>query len=328
MTAHQYNKPALAILLCLLMLMGMYFYVDKLRHGFHTNNFGTAELIFHYRKAQSEEFCQLFDKTFVEVEGVTLTGLECKRYPPLFHWIARPFAFNQPHFYLFSLIIICLLIPGILLIIKKHWVSVLFYWSVSFPYMMEFGFHYSQVIATAMLLIFIWRKEWWIRIPLLLLSILAHTFAPFLLIGAWILELALNKKTFFPGIVFSNGLPKILETPIGIWKNNQFTGINLGYLLNAFFKATPIPFIAFALKQFWKQRQYYLIALFTATTIGMVLVKGRVFETGQIILLLGLTDYYKQANKKMKYGLIILAVLSIALQLLTWRYHRIGTFTQ
>lgn len=324
------NKK-LGILICVMFFLGFYLYIGQLKIENKSPNYGHEEFLFHYRKAKGEDFCkEFYDVKLIEIgeNGEVISNPACERYPPFFHWLAKPFSFSQQHFLLFSLVIVCFLIPIILLHFKKHWVSVLFYWAVSFPYIMESGFHYPQLLATATLLIFLLKKNWKIRIVLLILSIGIHTSAPILLTIAWTLELAFNKKTWtnvFPscttGVVIKEPLTKesvLTERAVG-W-------INKGYILNWAIKSTPLPFIAFALKQFWVQKQYGLIAL-SVVMFFAVVQKGRILESLQIVLLLGVIDYYKVADKKMKYGLIILALLSIALQILSWQHYRLGTFT-
>jgi hypothetical protein len=327
----QLKKPInwkIAILICLIFLLFFYVWVSQVKMKTFSPNYGHEEFLFHYRKARSDEFCDKFygvERIEVGEKGEVALDVACKRYPPLFHWISKPFSFNQQHFFLFGLIIICFLIPIILVYIKRHWISALFYWGVAFPYIMESGFHYTQLLATALLVVFIWRKEWYFRIIMLIVAILLHTSAPLLLIAYWIIECIASKKTWkylFPscttGVVLKSTPPVALE-------QRALGSIKWGYILNWFFKATPLPFIIFAGKQFWKQKQYDLILLSIAMFFA-VIIKGRILYSLQIVLLLGLTDYYKQADKKMKIGLIILAGLSIALQVLAWQHYRLGTF--
>jgi hypothetical protein len=135
------------------------------------------DYFFHYWKAKGAKG---YDKYQPEAMA---------SYPPFYAWISSPFSFNERTFYLFSLFILCFIVPfSIIKVFAIKNIGLLYFLTCSFIFVIEIIGAFPQAIATILLLWFIKIPTTKERIWLILLGFLIHQFAFILLIGYWIME--------------------------------------------------------------------------------------------------------------------------------------------
>lgn len=241
-------------------------------------------------------------------------------YPPLFHWLAGPFSFNEPAFYLFSLFLIGILTPMLLFYLTDNWVSVAFYFAVSeYFWFFEQGV-YAQALIGIFLILVLMFDDWGFRAILLLLATLSHS-TGFFAIGLTMLVLALHesgllKKAvgFLPGcsgLVGNKRPDTLLDTRIIelVDSHQSLHGFRVSYILKLAFQIFPLPFLFMSMKYLWKHKLDYFLLIIAFVIVGFFL-NYRVWYFITIPGIFGLTRFYENMNnpnlKKLFWILVIL----------------------
>ena len=132
---------------------------------------------FHFFKASGDYFEA---NEFVDQDKLD-------RYAPLTAWLWSPFSFHLIPFFLFTLFVFFILFGLILVKLSGHWVSALFWLACSAPWFFLEG-TLAQGVATLLLLVFVYVKMP-IRLILLALALLTHTWGFWLLGAYWLIEI-------------------------------------------------------------------------------------------------------------------------------------------
>ena len=306
----------IALVICLFFVM----VIGILPAQFHGKGY---DYYFHYAKA----------KGLPEYTDLEANSFPTPLYPPLFHWFASLFSFQEESFYLFSLFFLGLVIPITLYFLTKHWIVVLFYFSAtSFFYFSETGI-YPQALAIWLMLLMLYFKNWKVRIALILLGLLAHSTGFYLLgLTAMLLFLkeskVLSSLPFFP-FACSGYFPEkgsrpneLLATEIMAGSSSgKSNALNLGNLTKFCVEIFPLPFALMALQGFWLKKNWHLFLLFTAGLVGG-LFDYRMFFVSAIVGLIGLTDFYKLviSNSALRWRLAFFAftLLYAGFQFFIW----------
>lgn len=240
-----------------------------------------------------------------------------QHYPPLFHWIIKPFNFNERIFYIASCLLIAFAIPLLLFKISKVPEVVLFYFSTTtIYYVLEFGGYLPLMLAFTFFLAFVWKNDLRIRFALIVLSLLTHSWAFWLLLIYWLVELFFkaNWKQCFPigALTGCDKAPAIFEEPIA--KSlpapyNFVREIRPGLIISYFIRGFPFPFFIAAVYQHWKERKHHFNAMIGICLLGGFL-NDRVMLVSSMLLLIGLARYYRGAPRKVK---ILMFVVALAL---------------
>lgn len=276
--------------------------VDQLR--FHPH-----DLQFHYFKASGAFF----------VPGEFIDQARLDSYAPLTSWIYAPFSFNLKTFYLFTLILFFLVMGLLLVYLSKHWITALFWVACSAPYFFLEGV-LAQGIATFLLIAFVYSGLK-LRLLLLCLGLLTHSWGFWLLLAYWVVEIVV--KTDWRGValgvcggtLFPAPLnPKVQPTNIsGIDSISNlnllgFNGLNRITWVSVFRWIVMFPLLPFAFIGLWKKNKvwfWFSLVLFVG---GFVLLYWRIVESVMPFIVLGLTYYYQASSKKMKILLIIVTL--------------------
>lgn len=245
-------------------------------------------------------------------------------YAPVSAWIFAPFSFNARTYYL-AIILVFVVIFGLLLVyLSKHWIAALFWVASSAPYFFIEGV-IAQGILTLLLLLFVF-SGFKLRVILLFVALLTHSFGLWLLIFYWLTEIALTTKwknivlgvcgtSFFPAI--DNGkktvvFGKVYETNKTLLGTQALNYSSYVYIFRWFFM---FPLSVFGFVGLWKLNKtwfwFCLIGFFGA----FAFLYWRVVESLIPFIILGLVEYYKTKSNKYKALLIIACLGMIAIQL-------------
>jgi hypothetical protein len=168
------NLKAGQIILFFLTFYLVFGLVNSVLFGVPNN---TNDFAFHYYKTIGD-----FENSVVQ-EYYSVDFF--KEYPSFFHFLAKPFAFNEFGVYAFAIILICLIAP--LLIFKLSGVyGVVVYFALSLPHLVIYNATFPSFLIMIYFLIYLFkRKNIQLYLFLLLLSIITHRKGMFfiLLIG-------------------------------------------------------------------------------------------------------------------------------------------------
>jgi len=298
----------IALIICCIFI----FIIAILPTNFHGRGY---DYYFHYAKAKGME--QYYDTLGRSTETVN--------YPPLFSWFTKLFSFREETFYFSSLIFLGLIIPISLVFLTRHWITALLYFSAtSFFYFSETGI-FAQATAIFLLILMLYFKKWYIRLALVFMSILAHSFGFYLAIIMITLiyfkETELFEKIYykmidlpFMPVACSGWFPEdrpneILETEIiGGSSRGTSNALNLGRLTKFCVEIFPLPFAIMALYGFYFEKDWHLLIMFFIGILGG-LFDYRIFFVSAVIGLIGLTNFYKRiiTNSNFKFKLLFYA---------------------
>jgi len=260
-------------------------------------------------------------------------------YPPLFHVLARPFAFRESTFYLFALVIIGLFTPIALVLVTKDWkTAFLFFGCTSYFYFFELG-AYPQAMAFLLCILALRFSCWWQRIGLLMVGALTHSLGfqavAIFSIAAYLKEQGFFgnlKHLFFPSVVCSGWFPKneglatVLEKRVlipehhgTIWPLKET--LSIGEILRFFLETTPLPFLLMGLKGLYDSKAWHLILL-TFLFLVLGFFNDRILFLIAIPMLIGLTHFINSI-KSVKYKIVFWLVVfgyGIILFFLWWRF--------
>jgi hypothetical protein len=157
---------------------------------------GTNDFIAHYYKA-TEDFehpraLEYYSPEFLE------------QYPPVFHFLAKPFVANEYWFYFFAVILIVLIAPALLYKLAGDF-AVIIYFALSLPHMVLYNATFpSFVIMIYVLIYLLQRKNWALLLILTILSFFTHKEGVLVfgaIIVAELIEAKLKNKEFVAGLL-------------------------------------------------------------------------------------------------------------------------------
>ncbi|KKN07517.1 hypothetical protein LCGC14_1066090 [marine sediment metagenome] len=230
----------------------------------------------------------------------------CEIYKPLLGLLGNVFSGSVELFSTYGFIIIGILIPITLFWITKNWISILFYFTTTSFFYYHIDGIYAQALATLFAIMLLGTKDWRLELLLVILATLAHghglPLAILILIGKYI-----PKGILACTGTFGNATPEIFNQKIG----QSIGGINttVASLIHPFTRIIPIPFLALSFYQNMKDKKTELLFLTIVGLIGGFVVSTRVFYIVSIPMIIGLTSFYLQNQKKWGKYLIIGALL-------------------
>ncbi len=301
----QRNK---ALLVCVLFLL----FFSLIPLGWHR----VGDFNFHFEKA-GEDCTQIYDEQ------------RCTSYYPLLHFLGAPFSFSPIAFANFLMIIVVFITPLLLFFFTKKWIIVWFYFSVTqYVYAIQAG-AYPQALAGVFLLLFLFTKNPYLKFPILVVALLAHSQAFVLLLLVWLVQLFFDNfksiKSFFPACSAIFGRQDV--DPIGqtisidiINRNGwQLIHVPIKDIANFFVRTFPFPFLVAAIWQLKKEKNYALIAITAiAFYYGVAVGQSRIFLVVPLILLPALTNFYSNLDKKWKKWFVLLSIVTFAINFGTW----------
>lgn len=255
-------------------------------------------------------------------------------YPWFYSFISQPFNFNERTFYIFSLLLISLVIPLTLFFVVKpmHWVTPLVYFASSFPFISEVIGFFPMAIAALLLILVISKKNWLFRIIALFLALVIHSYA-FFLIGFALVILLIFEKPFlfkgFLGCVPGTILPQSLKDSIGGFETSvlpkaqfNFFGLNFGQLtngqlLNFIFKSCPIIVLPVAFYEWVKTRQWVFIVLFVALFIAAGFY-SRILYLPPLLLVFGVVPWFSRQPQWLQRLFFVSLIGFVVLQFYSW----------
>lgn len=288
----------------------------------------TADFEFHFNKSTS---CEYAINDPIEL-------IRCQSYYPLLHYLGGFFSFDERPFLYFLFILLLVITPLLLFLITKNWITTWFYFSTTqFVYLIQTGGAYPQLLATIFLLLFMLTKNNYARIGLLLIGLLSHSQAFFLLTTYWFLELLfiqLNKidfKHIIPacsaifGKTETEPIPKIENVEVLNRNGIQIIHLNIKDFLNFFIRIFPLPFLILSFYQIKKEKKWHLIAMtILLLYYGIAVGQSRVFWTIPIILIPSLTNYYANQTGWWKKSIIGLSIITFLINFGTWLLYKIN----
>lgn len=258
----------------------------------------------------------------------------CDVYFPLLHLLGSPFGFSKFAFGYFLLILLVFVTPMILFLRTRHWISSWLYFSATqYLYVIHGGAAYPQMLAGIFLLLFVWIKNPFVRLLLLIAGIMSHSQAYILLLVVWVLEMAFEyvpKLSFFPacsGVVGKGN--EILNERVTFEVVNR-NGLQVVHVLikdiaNFFIRTFPLPFLIMALYQVKKEKQYFIIAVCAlAFYYGLSVSQARVFLVIPLLLLPFLTNFYKALSPNWKKAFILLSIVTFIINFGSWASYKLN----
>lgn len=309
MTESKKNNIRIAITVLLIVVSLVYFF----HPGINDLKFYSHDYQFHYYKSSGKEFKE---NEFISQEKLNA-------YAPLAGWLLNPFSFNLKTFYLATLIIFVLVMGLILTKLSNHWVAGLFWVSSSAPWFF-LGGTIAQGLLTIFLIAFICVKKTKLRLALLALSLLLHSYGFWLLGAYWVIEilssmdfkkivLGICGTTFFPAKVGSNIQQTMeLTTDTNLF---GFKGLNMTSWVSVLRWFSLFPILPFGFLGLYKANKTLFNFSVIMFILSFVFLYWRVVETIMPFIVIGLTEYYKNSSKKMKVLLIALAFLLFVVQI-------------
>lgn len=263
-------------------------------------------------------------------------------YPPLLRTISSFFVSNEQSWVFFIMFLFAFLTPLLLVKITGSWWSALFYFSITsqFYWVIQGGF------AQGLLLMFVLGlfafKDNKIRIPIYLIGLISHSFAPILLTSILILILLnenweMIKQHFngFRNVVFGGcsallgqnavddnsffhktlNTSTLTGTPVTYWGQ----AITPWSLLTLLGKICPIFFAVPAFLKLWALKRTDLLILVVFGLIASIQYGTRTWYLLFIPLIIGFTLYWKDLeSKRIKKAWLGLTMFYLTFQLFMW----------
>lgn len=256
--------------------------------------------------------------------GDTVDLIQTTQYPPTFHIISTPFTARLETYFLWTLLLIFFAIPITIQYFTKTWFTSLAWISTSIPYTLINSGTIVQAFAMLIFIPFIYTKNNWVRIAIIIIMPTIHAYAIWLFLGYWVIEILWTKKkeiitlgacTFIPtqrleGIQLKQ---RMIETA-----DKSIMGETMVYGpryidFPRFF--TFCPTLIFGFIGLWKENKELLILVIILLASGIVLLWMRLWTIAGMILIIGLGRYYITSNKRMKKLLIIASILLTGMQI-------------
>lgn len=268
-----------------------------------------------------------------EKAGENCTGVyeeqRCDSYYPLLHFLGAPFSFSPHAFANFLMILVVFITPLILFFFTRKWITVWFYFSATqYVYAIQAG-AYPQALVGIFLLLFLFTKNPYLKFPILVFALLAHSQGFVLLLIVWVVQLFFDNfksiKSFFPACSAIFGKQAVdpigQQVSINIINKQGFQLIHfpLKDVANFFVRTFPFPFLVAAVWQLKKDKNYALIAVTAiAFYYGLAVGQSRIFLVVPLILLPALTSFYSNLDKKWKKWFVVLSIITFVINFGTW----------
>jgi len=274
---------------------------------------------FHYSMTNGD--CPASHK--IDPEGHSSTE-RCDNYPPLFHWLAKPFAFRESSFKIFTLFLFAFLTPLALYLVTRKAVTCWFYFSCSsYFFTIADGFYPQGLVILFAILVFATKNNF-LRMALLLLAVMTHSLGLQIVGLAILLQLLKENnfgKAFFPAFcspVWGNKAPAVTNTVIGGQKKAVWNALRINHLLSFFSKMCPLPFLVLALKGLWKTDNKHLL-IFSAIVFCSAFVYGnRALYVPAFPMFIGLTKWFELTSARNKKLLLFGTMLFFAFLIEQW----------
>ena len=244
-------------------------------------------------------------------------------YPPLSKWVGHLFSFNPLIFYLFWVLIIFLVVPSLLAFLLKSNLAYFFYYVFSFSFVFDLGAYYSQFLfgIWSVLMFFVTDRK--VKLFLVLLGFLTHSFAGEFLLFVWVLQELFDKKEqvvlMCAGSLGSQVLPVV--------DSIKSVGNVLYELFLLFFKQVNIVFVFVAFREWFLEKEYVFIVSFFAL-LGMGLFFGhRVWLMLGFLVLIGLVRAVEKMSVKWRWMIYVYSCVFIVWNLYSWYVNKLGNLT-
>jgi len=285
------------------------------------NYAGGGDYSFHFKKAKNG------------CENSNPDNQNCEVYAPLFHWIAKPFAFHPNAFFYFTVFLIGFVTPMLLFLLSRNWLAVWFYYSTTSYYWFMIDGIFAQALAMILLLLVLILKDWKHQALIVLLAILSHGSGFFLVLITFFVKNILTKENITELLdelkekdwkkiipcsgVFGVQQPLVLKEQVGnlITTGQKFT---FGDLLIPFTKIFPFPFTFFALRQALRDKHYHILGLTLVTFAAGFWVSHRIFYMLPLILIPSLTDWVETLNPRHRIIFLLITLGVFGFQLYSW----------
>lgn len=311
------GRRALAALgLCAFFLL-LFLAANKAFFGDYAG-YARADFAFHYAKARGDgEACPVTEGGFDK----------CRAYPPLFHALAAPFAYNEKGFFYAGSLLVFVAVPFLLYLATGSLTAPWLYFTVTnIPWYLGYGY-YSNALALALALtVFAFPSPpaW---LAALALAPLAHSQALFLVAAA----VAGNAAQAFGGGL-AGAWPRLARPllPCGAFlgpKKTAFleanlapsTGyhVTLGTFAGFFAKTLPLPFAWLGLLASLERGWLHWLAVAFAGFVGAVAGPRALLAAG-LALLPGAAAFIDGAGPGFKAAAFAASLVFLAFQVWAW----------
>lgn len=288
------NDSIKAILFCLLFFCCGLLVLNWIGRG--------ADADFHFVKAQGLGSCQ-----------AQFSEWQCTSYPPLFSWLASPFAFSLVSFKVFVLFLFGVVTPLVLFLLckKRFWVLLCFF-ATNWFYVISAGL-FAEGLALLVWLFFWFEfrgiKGWVFRLVLVLISPLIHNWALPLYAITFVLlfiqAIVNSNKRFLACSPFWGQTPTALSNSF-VSIDHSAQALSPNSLLSFLVKGLPFPLLYYSLKNIMSTKNVVKLCL-----LGIVFFT--MFENHRILHLMPLLLLPELQEKELNRGwfkvLIVLLVL-------------------
>lgn len=244
--------------------------------------------------------------------GERITG---EFYAPLLPTILGIFTVRERYFEFATMFMILVVTPLIIVLITRTWLGAFFYFTTSsYLFFMTAGL-FAQSLLTIFLLGLFATKNNYIRLGLVVLGSISHSFGPLAMIVTIIIILIHEQKivsgigSFFPASfcspVWGTSLPTALSTKVsGVGTTAE--AMSLNDVGSFFTKMAPFPFLFISIKGFVDRKEHDYLLLFFLSLLGAYFVNVRILLFAAIICVIGFTKTYPSLQHKKLW--IILAI--------------------
>lgn len=283
-------------------------------------SFFSSDFLFHYGKSGGIEY------PLISIDGTPTQPVFYDSYAPFVSFISAPFSFRIETFYLFWLMFFFLLFPLVLVGFSGKFFSGLAWFGFSAPFFFVSGL-LSQGVISLFLVLFVFKRNIFLRLFLLFFSLFVHADGFFLLAGYWVFEILyfwFKYRLFFLGACFlpiaeNNGSEEAVNLVSSSTGKSVFgtTGLLATNHTHVFqwFLFNPLAFFGFV--GLWKKHRHLFFFCLLVMFLSWLFLYWRVVLSVVPFFAIGVGYYFDKASNMMRFLLCVLVFLGVLL-LLFW----------
>jgi len=251
-------------------------------------------------------------------------------------WLRYPaslFLFNEYSWWGFWVVLFAVITPLLLFKITGNWLAIPFYFCLTNYFYLIIGAGlFAQGLVIIFLLGLIAFKSWYLRLPIFVIGFFSHSTAPFLLgfvfvflfVQEFVLEY-LDKRFWVLGCspIFGTSKPSVLNSFVGVGQGARWH-LTLGDVLGFFVKVCPLPFLWFAFRSWWEQKQFVFFGLLFLSFFFAFLVNSRSLYVVAPLMVIGFTNYFCRLRFQRVWLVLIICFGLISFQQYVWVVLGIG----
>lgn len=226
-------------------------------------------------------------------------------YAPLLPSLLGIFSVKERYFEFATMFMILIITPILIVLITKSYLGAFFYLTTSsYFYFMTAGLFAQAALGIFLLGLFA-TKNIYVRLGLVVLGSLSHSFGPIAMIAT--LFVILVNEQFFPPAFFLSGfcspiwgskLPTALATNVSAINYGGSEVMTVNDIGSLFFKISPFPFLFMGFKYFFEHREFHYLFLFFVSLVGAYFVNVRMLYFAGLISVIGFTKAFSGLQHK------------------------------